>query len=66
MNMFLGNEEVWDELMLQEGRHDELGLNGTENATNVTEMLEEAAGCVGAACAAAMGDDIAASLHDEF
>lgn len=66
MNMFLGNEEVWDELMLQEGRLDELGLNGTENATNVTEILEEAAGCVGAACAAAMGDGIAASLHDEF
>ena len=47
MNMFLGNDEVWDELMLQEGRLEELGLNGTENATNVTDVLEEAAGCIG-------------------
>jgi len=36
----LGNDEQWKELMLEEGRFDELGLNATENITNVTEIID--------------------------
>jgi cation-transporting ATPase 13A1 len=50
MYSFLGSEEVWEELMLQEGRLEELGLNATENITNVTEVVEE----------------VVESIHDEF
>jgi cation-transporting ATPase 13A1 len=61
MYTFLGNDEQWEELMLQEGRHEELGLNAT-NATNSTnstvletviEAAKTAADCVGEACRAA-------------
>jgi len=37
MYNLLGNEETWEELMLNEGRFEELGLNATENITNATE-----------------------------
>merc|ERR1711971_474598 len=33
MNMVLGNDDQWEEIMMQEGRFEELGINGTENAT---------------------------------
>lgn len=35
MYTFLGNEETWEELMKQEGRFEELGINAT-NMTNAT------------------------------
>lgn len=38
MYSFLGNEEQWEELMMQEGRLEELGLNAS-NITNATETL---------------------------
>jgi cation-transporting ATPase 13A1 len=40
MYSLLGNDEQWKELMLEEGRFDELGLNATENITNVTEIID--------------------------
>eukprot|EP00533_Pseudo-nitzschia_delicatissima_P009186 CAMPEP_0116090456 /NCGR_PEP_ID=MMETSP0327-20121206/6986_1 /TAXON_ID=44447 /ORGANISM="Pseudo-nitzschia delicatissima, Strain B596" /LENGTH=1569 /DNA_ID=CAMNT_0003581751 /DNA_START=152 /DNA_END=4861 /DNA_ORIENTATION=+ len=51
MYSMLGNGELWDEMMLQEGRLEELGLNGTnitnatllDNATEIVEKLVEAA-----------------------
>jgi cation-transporting ATPase 13A1 len=39
MYSLLGNDDQWKELMLEEGRFDELGLNATENITNVTESI---------------------------
>jgi len=47
MYNLLGNEETWEELMLQEGRLEELGLNATENITNATESLVETVAEVG-------------------
>mmetsp|Transcript_39026 Transcript_39026/g.94360 ORF Transcript_39026/g.94360 Transcript_39026/m.94360 type:complete len:429 (+) Transcript_39026:1-1287(+) len=52
MNMFLGNDEQWEEMMLQEGRLEELGLNSTENVTNATGIIEDVAECIGDACEA--------------
>lgn len=52
MTMFLGNDETWEEIMLQEGRLEELGLNSTENITNATGIIEGVAECVGDACEA--------------
>lgn len=53
MFSLLGNEETWTELMLQEGRLEELGLNAT-NVTNVTEsILEDAA-------------EVIETVYDEF
>jgi cation-transporting ATPase 13A1 len=66
MYTFLGNEDTWEELMIQEGRLEELGINATENATNATEIVMEAAECVGEACAKILKDTVANSLHDEF
>eukprot|EP00980_Cylindrotheca_fusiformis_P025323 scaffold13478_cov132-Cylindrotheca_fusiformis.AAC.16 len=66
MNMFLGNEDTWEELMLQEGRLDELGLNGTENNTNATDVIEEAVKCIGEACAAVQKEAGGVEIHDEF
>ena len=40
MYSLLGNDEQWKDLMLEEGRFDELGLNATENITNVTEIID--------------------------
>jgi len=41
MYSLLGNDEQWKDLMLEEGRFEELGLNATENITqNVTEIME--------------------------
>ena len=66
MNAFLGNDAQWEELMLQEGRLEELGINATDNATNVTDLLESVAECVGEACKAALNGSTANSVHDEF
>eukprot|EP00934_Nitzschia_sp_Nitz4_P001361 Nitzschia sp. Nitz4//scaffold355_size15944//935//5792//NITZ4_008866-RA/size15944-processed-gene-0.13-mRNA-1//1//CDS//3329548945//1361//frame0 len=42
MNVFLGNDEQWEEMMLQEGRLEELGLNATNETLNETmEMIQE-------------------------
>ena len=61
MYSFLGNDDQWEELMLQEGRLEELGLNATNmtNSTNgtvaeaIVEVVKAAAECVGEACKAA-------------
>jgi len=65
MNMFLGNEEVWEEAMMREGRFEELGINITENATEVTDIVGEAAQCIGDACLAA-AETVKESFSDEF
>jgi cation-transporting ATPase 13A1 len=57
MNMFLGNEDTWDELI----RLEELALNATENITEVVDAIGEATECIGETCKAT-----ASSLHDEF
>jgi manganese-transporting P-type ATPase len=62
MYVFLGNNDLWEELMLQEGRHEELGLNATDDANNSTDGLSSVAGCVGAACSVIVNE----SMHDEF
>ncbi len=66
MYSFLGNDDTWEELMLQEGRLEELGLNATENGTDATEMIKEAAECVGEACKAVFNEAVGETLHDEF
>jgi hypothetical protein len=66
MYTFLGNEDTWEELMLQEGRLEELGLNATENVTNATGILEAAAECVGEACKTVVNEAIGAAGHEEF
>jgi cation-transporting ATPase 13A1 len=66
MSMFLGNDDQWEELMLQEGRLEELGLNGTENITNATDIIDEAVQCIGKACATVQNEAAGGSLHDEF
>jgi hypothetical protein len=38
MWMFIGNEEVWDELLAE---HDLLSNNATEASTNTTEMMND-------------------------
>jgi cation-transporting ATPase 13A1 len=66
MYALLGNDDQWEELMLQEGRLEELGLNVTDNVTNATEILASAIDCVGAACTAIANESVAATAHDEF
>jgi cation-transporting ATPase 13A1 len=66
MYVLLGNDEQWEELMLQEGRLEELGLNITDNVTNTTEILHSVIDCVGAACSAIANESITATVHDEF
>jgi cation-transporting ATPase 13A1 len=66
MTWILGNEDVWEDLMIQEGRLEELGINATENATNATDILEGAAQCIGEACAANLTESVAGSFSDEF
>jgi len=64
MNMFLGSNETWEEMMAQEGRLEELGLNATENFSNSTGVVEEVAECIGDACE---GGNYTVSYHtDEF
>jgi len=66
MNMFLGNDDTWEDLMMQEGRLDELGLNGTENATNAS-AIEETAQCIGDSCLANTTTEFSSvGLSDEF
>ncbi|KAL3924764.1 MAG: hypothetical protein SGILL_000846 [Bacillariaceae sp.] len=65
MYTFLGNEDTWDELMLQEGRLEELGINGT-NITNATDVLDNVTECVGEGCATVLNESLAAAAHDEF
>jgi len=64
MNMLLGNDEQWEEMMLQEGRLEELGLNATENVTNSTGIIKEVAECIGDACEAIK--DSVSHHTDEF
>jgi cation-transporting ATPase 13A1 len=53
MYSLLGNDEQWTDLMLDEGRYEELGLNGTENTgANLTEIGENAT--------------VIEKVHDEF
>jgi cation-transporting ATPase 13A1 len=66
MYSFLGNDDQWEELMLQEGRLEELGINATENATNATEIIKEAVECVGEACRAVLIEAVGGDAHDEF
>jgi manganese-transporting P-type ATPase len=70
MYTFLGNEDQWEELMIQEGRLEELGHINATNITNSTTELENATtSCVGDACNTIWNDTIsaaAAAVHDEF
>lgn len=66
MYVFLGNDAQWEEMMLQEGRLEEPGLNATDNVTNATEILGNVAACIGAACSTMANESIAETLHDEF
>lgn len=65
MNMFLGNGDTWEELMKQEGRFEELGINMTKNATEEIDLAGEAAQCIGDVCEAAAAG-VMESLSDEF
>ena len=56
MYTFLGNDDQWEELMMKEGRLEELGLNAS-NITNATDGLIEDA---------AVNDTFAEMVHDEF
>merc|ERR1712238_90072 len=40
MYSLLGNDEQWKDLMLEEGRFEELGLNATEISQNISEIIE--------------------------
>jgi manganese-transporting P-type ATPase len=70
MYSFLGNNDQWEQLMLQEGRFEELGLNGTNmtNLTNVSivdniiETVTDTIECVGETCKSALLQGIS----DEF
>eukprot|EP00534_Pseudo-nitzschia_fraudulenta_P012894 CAMPEP_0201223372 /NCGR_PEP_ID=MMETSP0851-20130426/193078_1 /ASSEMBLY_ACC=CAM_ASM_000631 /TAXON_ID=183588 /ORGANISM="Pseudo-nitzschia fraudulenta, Strain WWA7" /LENGTH=1522 /DNA_ID=CAMNT_0047513131 /DNA_START=482 /DNA_END=5050 /DNA_ORIENTATION=+ len=53
MFSLLGNEEQWEQMMLEEGRYEELGLNAT-NITNATETLLENV------------TEVMETVHDEF
>jgi hypothetical protein len=66
MYTFLGNEDQWEAMMLQEGRLEELGLNATSNITNSTAASQNATSCVGDVCSAMWNDTITAAVHDEF
>jgi len=61
-NMFLGNNELWDELMEEERRlaEEEALLNATANETLLTAVKSAVKACVGGHC-----DDSSGS-HDEF
>jgi manganese-transporting P-type ATPase len=69
MYSFLGNEDQWEEMMKEEGRFEELGINVTElNMTNITNTTSESvianmAAAAQAVASAAVGADRAA---DEF
>lgn len=65
MKMFLGNDDTWEEMMKQEGRLEELGINVTENITNATDIVTEAAQCLGDACIDAV-ESAKESFSDEF
>jgi cation-transporting ATPase 13A1 len=62
MYSLLGNEDTWEELMLQEGRLDELGINATENMLNTSDLLEDVTSSAESIVSAA-ADAVA---HDEF
>jgi len=61
MYTFLGNEETWEELMIQEGRFEELGINATNMTNSTNSTLME--GITETAKAAASMTD---SASDEF
>eukprot|EP00548_Thalassiothrix_antarctica_P016080 CAMPEP_0194178010 /NCGR_PEP_ID=MMETSP0154-20130528/11683_1 /TAXON_ID=1049557 /ORGANISM="Thalassiothrix antarctica, Strain L6-D1" /LENGTH=219 /DNA_ID=CAMNT_0038892801 /DNA_START=145 /DNA_END=804 /DNA_ORIENTATION=- len=63
MYTFLGNEDTWEELMKQEGRFEELGINTTNmtNSTNTT-IMKVVTETVSAAVATSMTDNVG----DEF
>lgn len=62
MKIFLGNDDTWEELMKQEGRLSELGIN----ATNSTDVLEGSSDCIGDTCVANLTRAGSSSLSDEF
>lgn len=49
MYAMLGNDEQWEEMLIEEGRLDELG-NTTLNGTLTETLINAAQACVGAAC----------------
>mmetsp|Transcript_36366 Transcript_36366/g.87831 ORF Transcript_36366/g.87831 Transcript_36366/m.87831 type:complete len:1595 (+) Transcript_36366:153-4937(+) len=63
MYTLLGNEDQWEELMMQEGRLEELGMNVT-NMTNATDVLEDVTSSAAESIISASTD--AAAVHDEF
>ena len=65
MNMFLGNDDAWEEMMMNEGRYDELGINVTDNVTNATELVGDAEQCIGESCLANLSEAVE-GLSDEF
>jgi cation-transporting ATPase 13A1 len=66
MYTFLGNEDTWEEMMLQEGRLEELGPNATNTTiSNATDGVT-ASKCIGEACSALLNKSTAATGHDEF
>ncbi|KAG7356824.1 cation-translocating ATPase [Nitzschia inconspicua] len=65
MYTFLGNEDTWEELMVQEGRLEELGLNLT-NLTNATLDADNITSCVGDVCNAILNETATSTIHDEF
>lgn len=54
MYIILGNDEQWEEMLLEEGRLDEIGnassLATDDNGTIVDNLINVAQACVGAAC----------------
>ena len=64
MNVFLGNDDTWEEMMMKEGRFEELGINATENATNATDITGDS--CIGDFCLANLTEAVVDSLSDEF
>jgi len=65
MTRLLGNDEVFDQMMLQEGRLEELGLNATENSTDAMEVITEVAECVGEACKAVFNETVGQAIYDD-
>jgi manganese-transporting P-type ATPase len=62
MYTLLGNEDQWEELMIQEGRLEELGMNVTDNITNAAEILEN----VTSSATESIITGATSGAHDEF
>ncbi len=63
-NMFLGNNELWDELMEEERRlaEEEALLNATSNETVMAAVKDAVAACVGSHC----DNESGSNMNDEF